>query len=210
MTWVLRDQIDLGNVGKIIDAVRHGYKRRKVKIPADIDGLSLRRDIDRAIAGYRAFVDTSPKQPQKERSDHLRRQIREIEDLIDSIEGDGPAAWVRNQIARRGHDEKPLAPPVIGHLRSFMGQLRRLQSDASGAKLDLGDSPESALQWLVGGVGGHLREALSDQAQGGQVKPQHQPERHRAPLPYRQPIYRLRHRRLQGSWHLPNQPPYRR
>ena len=116
MTWVLRDQIDPGNVGKIIDAVRHGYKRRKVQIPADIDGLSLRRDIDRAIAGYRAFVDTSPKQPRKERSDHLRRQNRKIEDLIDSIEGDGPAAWVRNQIARRGHDEKPLAPPVIGHL----------------------------------------------------------------------------------------------
>ena len=30
MTWVLRDQIDIGNVDKIIDAVRHGYKRRKV------------------------------------------------------------------------------------------------------------------------------------------------------------------------------------
>ena len=29
MTWVLRDQIDPGNVEKIIDAARHGYKRRK-------------------------------------------------------------------------------------------------------------------------------------------------------------------------------------
>ena len=41
MTWVLRDQIDRGNVDKIIDAVRHGYKRRKVILP-DIDRLRLR------------------------------------------------------------------------------------------------------------------------------------------------------------------------
>ena len=49
MTWVLRDQIDPGNVDKIIDAVRHGYKRRKVKYLPDIDRLRLRRDIDRAL-----------------------------------------------------------------------------------------------------------------------------------------------------------------
>ena len=48
MTWVLRDQIDPGNVDKIIDAARHGYKRRKVILP-DIDRLRLRRDIDRAL-----------------------------------------------------------------------------------------------------------------------------------------------------------------
>ena len=60
MTWVLRDQIDPGNVDKIIDAARHGYKRRKVKIPLpDIDRLRLRRDIDRAIIAT-TLLQTSP------------------------------------------------------------------------------------------------------------------------------------------------------
>ena len=62
MTWVLRDQIDPGNVDKIIDAARHGYKRRKVILP-DIDRLRLRRDIDRALNRYRTSADLSPKQP---------------------------------------------------------------------------------------------------------------------------------------------------
>ena len=52
MTWVLRDQIDPGNVDKIIDAARHGYKRRKVILP-DIDRLRLRRDSSRACAVLR-------------------------------------------------------------------------------------------------------------------------------------------------------------
>ena len=75
MTWVRRGQIDPGNVDKIIDAARHGYKRRKVILP-DIDRLRLRRDIDRALNLYRTSADLSPKQPWRRRSDHVVGQDR--------------------------------------------------------------------------------------------------------------------------------------
>ena len=84
MTWVLRDQIDSGNVGNL-DAVRHGYKRRKVKIPADIDRLGLRRDIDRAICRL-PRLRGHLSQAAAVRSGltiFAARGYREIEDLID-------------------------------------------------------------------------------------------------------------------------------
>ena len=138
MTWVMRDQIDIGNVGAILDAVSKGYARRTFTIPANLNRLGLRRDIDRAIAGYRSFVEISPKEPWQARADHGYRQIAQITDMIKSLEIGDEAAWWRDQMAARDHDGKPLPLPVIAALKEHRDRLRRLLRERLDADQDPG------------------------------------------------------------------------
>ena len=147
MTWVRRGQIDPGNVDKIIDAARHGYKRRKVILP-DIDRLSLRRDIDRALNRYRTSADLSPKQPWRGRSDHALLVTHKIDDLIRLIEGDGEASWWRGQMAARDHKGELLPLTVIGALRDYRDRLSRLQRNG----LEVQRATGSPLEWFVGAL----------------------------------------------------------
>jgi hypothetical protein len=148
--WVLQDQIDPGNVGKIIDAVLNGYTRRKVILP-DIDGIDrirLRRDIDRKINFSHTFSDLSPKQPWRRRSDHADHMIHKIDDLIRLIEGDGEASWWRGRMAPRDHKGQLLPLPVIGTLRDYRDRLSRLQRNG----LEVPPATESRQEWLVGAL----------------------------------------------------------
>jgi hypothetical protein len=147
VTWVRRGQIDPGNVDKIIDAARHGYKRRTVILPA-IDRLRLRRDIDRALNLYRTSADLSPKQPWRRRSDHAVQVMDKIDDLIRVIEGNGEASWWRGQMAARDHNGKLLPLTVIGALRDYLDRLSRLQRNGLKVQRDTG----SRLEWLVGAL----------------------------------------------------------
>ena len=147
MTWVLRDQIDPGNVDKIIDAARHGYKRRKMILP-DIDRLRLRRDIDRALNSYHTSADLSPKQPWHRRSEHAVHVMHKIDDLIILIEGDGEASWWRGQMAARDHKGELLPLQVIGELRDYRDRLSRLQRNGLEVQRDEG----SRLEWFVGAL----------------------------------------------------------
>ena len=148
MTWVRRDQIDPGNVDKIIDAARHGYKRRKVIPLPDIDRLRLRRDIDRALNRYHTSADLSPKQPWRGRSDHAVHVMHKIDDLIRLIEGDGEASWWRGQMAARDHKGELLPLTVIGALRDYRDRLSRLQRNG----LEVQRATGSPLEWLVGAL----------------------------------------------------------
>ena len=163
MTRAMRDQIDISNVGTILDAVSKGYTRRTFTIPANLNRLGLRRDIDRAIAGYRSFVEISHKEPWQARADHGCRQIAQITDLINRLETGDEAAWWRDQMATRDHDGRPLPLLVVAALTEHRNHLRHLLRERLDADQVLGtplgqhpaaelfgNDPESPLQWLVG------------------------------------------------------------